>query len=588
MQLTALAPGAPCTQGNRCQSGICGTTGTGHCCRIGCQTSSVVCAASDCDDSGACTYPASGTPCAAGTCNEDVQIGPASCDGSGSCTVSNTQDCAPYACAGAACLQSCASSASCAPGASCEVDKSVCCAGLGDGATLNVDAVTGSDAVACCGTPGAAACQTLTRAMSLIDSTQAQNVTLEVTVDGGGGDWSPSAEVYPVVLGWGVELNAPGVFFLDPNGLGNTAIFDVRVYSSNDTVGHASIVGSAPRAVGVGMNATNTQQTDDQAAIHVETGTTLFIANANVNGSALNRNQEDAFLVASGGSLWLGQDQSAAITGTVHIGNALGQSATDGWIGIACDSNAHSSQPCMVHDAPLVDQSAVVLQGQEGFDISAADFANIILTANPVIGVPPSTPGLGTCGTKLDGTINAAVSILGLSTFTFKNGTVQCIGGSGLTFGPTASGNPTVNLENCLIQNTDLGVLAEAGTVTMTNSLLRYNVVGVEQSGSASIDLSGGGNTVICSNGTESSQHRTAPGVDVYNNGTASLNASDVAWDTPGPDYFKCDVTFANCSCNLASCTGGAGSNGMDAVENSTRLGGIITSGNTVSDAGCH
>jgi hypothetical protein len=50
--------------------------------------------------------------------------------------------------------------------------------------------------------------------MALIDAAQAQNVTINATVNGVGGDWA-AKETYPIVLGWGVELSAPWVFFLD-------------------------------------------------------------------------------------------------------------------------------------------------------------------------------------------------------------------------------------------------------------------------------------------------------------------------------------------------------------------------------------
>jgi hypothetical protein len=43
-----------------------------------------------------------------------------------------------------------------------------------------------------------------------------------------------------------------------------------------------------------------------------------------------------------------------------------------------------------------------------------------------------------------------------------------------------------------------------------------------------------------------------------------------------------------SCTCNLASCTDTPGSNGMDAVEDSTLLGGVTTTNNGYSDAGCN
>src|SRR5262249_49806241 len=106
---------------------------------------------------------------------------------------------------------------------------------LGNGGTVNVDGVTGND-VPFCGIGANRACQTLTFAMRLIDAAQARDVTIHATVNGGGGDWT-SKETYPVTLGWGVELNAPGVFFLDPSPPRTVHdTFDVNYYAQGDGV----------------------------------------------------------------------------------------------------------------------------------------------------------------------------------------------------------------------------------------------------------------------------------------------------------------------------------------------------------------
>jgi hypothetical protein len=66
------------------------------------------------------------------------------------------------------------------------------------------------------------------------------------------------------------------------------------------------------------------------------------------------------------------------------------------------------------------------------------------------------------------------------------------------------------------------------------------------------------------------------------------MKADNVAWDTAGPDYFQCNNTFTVCTCQLTSCTVAAGANGMDAIEDSTNLGGISTTNNTLSTISCN
>jgi hypothetical protein len=607
-----------CTTNDACSSGLCGASGLGHCCTSACPASDPVCGITDCDATGACVYANGFTLCAVG-CTGDTYSSPTYCDGTGRCPPPVTQVCAPYACAVSGCLQSCGantdcssgnfccassfcptngacfagchSTADCQSGQFCEVGGGNCCGALSSGATLLVDAVTGSDA-ACCGYGSNGACQTLSKAMELIDSAAAKNVTIAATVDGGGGDWAAPEASYPIVLGWGVELNAPGVFVFDPNG-GHSAILDVNFYSANDTVGYASIVGTAANPAGVGMNAANTQQTSDGDALAIESGNSLYIANAIANGSANNGSW--AIEVKAGGGLWLGEDHGATISGTVYIGNALGQTNTDGNIGIYCDSDYANLVGCTIEDATLpAGQSGVVIQGQEALDIYGSDFATITLTANPIIGVPPSAAGFGKCLQKKDGlNFSTAIYLPGLETVTLKNATIQCVAGDGLYLQGSRKGTPTVTLDSTTIQNTDLAIYASAGTAAVTTSTFQFNFRGVQQdtdgTNNAAINLSGGGNAVICSSNVESSQGSTSPGIDVYNTSAVSLKADDVAWDTSGPDYFLCDSAFAACICNLASCALDGGSNGMAAVENSDA--GITTTNNTQSafvlDAGC-
>ncbi len=584
----AQAATGPCSTNDACTTGVCGINGSGNCCTTACSTTDATCGATACDGTGACTYPSSATACGLLGCNGAIISSATTCDGMGTC-IPNFVDCSPYACSGTTCLTTCSASGGCGPGYLCDTTDSSCC-GPGPNGALNVDAKTGDDTVTCCGTGTNTACQTLTHAMVEIDTAQATNVTLNATVSGAGGDWAPSAEVYPVVLGWGVELSAPGVFFLDPNsvpnGPANAEILDVNFYSANDTLGYASIVGSATSPIGVGMNKANNEQTDDVSAISVETGAILYLANANVNGSQGNPEQQECVFVSQGASLWLGADKSATNTGTVTMGNALGNRATNGFRGIVCGSDSVSG--CTIQDVAVPGQSSVIIEGQSDQDIDAEDFADISLTGNPVIGVPPTAVGFNKCPQKVD-----VVAFLanGKVTLTFKNGTVQCIAGNGFELDSSNAGRPTVTIDSTTIQNTDLGVLAKAGTATLTNSTITHNFNGVQQAAdvfNGTVDLSGGGNTVICSSNVESSQNFTIPGIDVYNTTTVNLKADNVAWDTTGPDYFQCDSTLTTCVCNIAACTTAAGADDMDAVEDSTNLGGITTTGNTQSPNGCN
>jgi hypothetical protein len=390
-----------------------------------------------------------------------------------------------------------------------------------------------------------------------------------------------------------VEINAPGVYFLHPITDASPRAYSIFFVTAtpfpNDTLHYASLVGSATALIGVGMDSANANQSVDPYAINVDDNQSLYLANASVNGSFSNGESFAAINASSGSTVVLGQDQSGGVTGTVYIGNDLGQAATNGSQGISCLG-------CTLKDAPLVGQSGVVIQGQQYGAIEAEDFSNVTLTASPVIGLPPSAPGFGNCPSKNDAQgFSFAIFLNGQVNMTFKNGVVQCIAGTG--FGqqasPNGNGSPSLVIDKTVIQNTELGIYAEAGKVTVTNSTINFNYFGVEQSkssdggSSGSIDLSGGGNTVVCSNNSESVYVNPFPGINVYNLTSANLAADSVAWDTSGPDYFSCN-TAATCTCNLSTCTTTPGDNDMDAVEDSTQLGGVTTTNNTLSTITCN
>jgi hypothetical protein len=552
-----LASGTSCMGNIECQSGVCGLAGMGNCCKTACVAS----------------------------CN------PAGCDSHGDCLYPPGQGC-------------CASGADCpASDPACDVGNASCCPALPS--TIYVDAVAGSNSAACCGIGPRQACQTIDKAMQLIDSAQAAGITVNATIDGGGGDWDPPGEAYPIRLGYVTTLHAEGVYFLEPatspSGLANPAIFEIDHYSANDVNGGASLQGLGFPSPGsylyVGMSSDGTRQTAATSAIAVEQGNGLGLQGVTVNGSILNTTNEQAILLRSGDPHF----PAALVVADVIVGNFLGESATNGSRGIV------SHGPVSIFDRLVPGTSALTIVGQELSDLSVEGNSGVTLRNGFVVGGQlyaggSPFPGFGACATKLDATSSlgatAAVLISGNSGVDIRYFTARCIGSAAIRLQASAAGSPassqgspTLNLDQADIENTDVGIYASAGTATVTNSLIRYNHIGVEQAtdgtNNGSVDLSGGGNTIVCSNSSESSQAGgvVPPGIDVFNASSAVLNANNVTWGTTGPDYFTCDPAFTSCACDMTSCSTLAGSNDMDAVTldaGITRLDGL-----RVSDGGC-
>jgi hypothetical protein len=606
----ALTAGVSCGADGQCQSGICGVSvsHTGNCCSTACATSDGICGATACDDAGACVYPGAlicndagpcvypgSVPCRPDSCSAGV-LTHSVCSGAGVCSPSSTLCPTNQVCdrEGTACVFDICGGVVCA-GGFCDPVTGACCAGLYLGGSLYVDGVAGHDGIACCGFGGTEPCLTVTRAMGLVDSAGAQDVTIVATLDGGGGDWA-APETYPIVLGWGVELSAPGVVFHLPDADAGD-LLDVRAYSSRDELGSASVVGSATSPLGLDSAVDG----GDAGAILVET--TLYLANASLTHGGISIFGQVLHVGDGGvypyGILVLGADRAGVVTGTVYVTDSPRY-------GILCDQ-------CTIRDVELNGESSLVLRGAAlmalGFPLGAhipphpppypyfsTGPLSVSLLSNPVVGVPPSGVGVGTCAEKY---IGDGIVIDGTNgEFTFKNGVIQCIGGSGLT----ATGSQII-VDNTVIQNAGIGISSSVvATVSVTNSLIRYNGIGIVQSCGwlsgidtsadvcGTIDLGGGGNTVICSSNVESTSGSTWPGIDAWNASTLDLNASNVAWDTAGPDYFSCDASgpdggFLSCSCNLASCSTAPGADGMNAVA--TNDGGIILTGHTLSPERC-
>jgi len=475
----------------------------------------------------------------------------------------------------------CETSAQCAAGFFCDTLDAACCSGLDAGGTIEVDSDRGDDALACCGIGKTKPCRTITQAMRLIDSAQARDLTIHAAVSSDGGIWAwDGGEAYPIALGWGAELSAPGVTFLVIEDAGlSTEIFDIGSYSASDTVGYASLTGTPALPVVVDTN---------QTAVQVEGGTHLYLANTVLRAV-------DGIHVQPLGRLTLGRDRTGSLAGTVVIGltDPTGLFAGVGVDGISCFSD-DAGNGCTIDDAALDGGSSVIIQNQRLADIHAETGASISLNSSPIIGVAPTPIGLWQCpSVEVEGFTGvtipdlAAITLLGNSTMTFENGTLQCVAVpvAGFWLEALPAGSPSLTIRNSVIQNTEIGILAAGGSVTVANSAIRFNGIGVAAGGDAGIDLSGGSfggrNTIACNFAGPSSVRGS-----VFNFSSNSINASNVAWDAPGPNVFTCSDAGVF-SCAQADCTavGDAGVL-MDAISGPPYAG-IVTTGNTLSPLQC-
>ena len=80
-----------------------------------------------CDGAGACSLYSKSTVCLGAYCDGDDRLNASRCDGEGTCSApTNRRSCAPYTCAGSACLSNCDGNEDCASGYRCQTADSVC------------------------------------------------------------------------------------------------------------------------------------------------------------------------------------------------------------------------------------------------------------------------------------------------------------------------------------------------------------------------------------------------------------------------------------------------------------------------------
>ncbi len=583
-----LDNGAVCGANATCTSNVCGTTGTGHCCAKACPAANnAACGATDCDGTGSCVYPPATTSCDVASCASSF-LNTYFCDGNGTCVDGGSVCNGNFHCAGSTCAAACTTTSDCGSGTFCDTPAGSCCATIANPGTVNVDIANGSDTTACCGYSGAGPCQTLEHAMLLVDATNGLNagtlVTLDATVDGGGGNWSTTVETYPISLGWGVTLTAPGVYFKGSNSA--EEIFDIAMQPGElAPPAMVTMQGGAVNAVVVGSD--DSAAVTTQLGIVVEDGGTLnvsyvdvFVYNGSTGITLENGATLDLDFASAGGFLNLG---GTLPNGTVQTEN-LGT-------GIYC-SNATISDLFSTASPSLAAKAQYT-------SIDAEDGCTVSLMHNPTFGWPTAGgyTGSGQGCTGISGSKDyIGLSARGGATVSLSNATFTCMY-EGLTVNPGATTNPTVTLSNATIENcSPSGIYVTAGTVTVSSGTIDHNYIGVEMAGSGympSVTLNDGtmtnNTTVTCNSNQEpGATSQPNPGIDVYNDSDGNVAADYVNWDewsnTDGVDLFWCAPLFgipSNCTCQATNntCTNTAGDDDMDLVMGGD--GGAITGSET-------
>jgi len=641
---TTCAPveslGAACTSDSACQSGVCGINGTGNCCSARCDTTDTSCGATGCDTSGACVFPDNTVACGTSSCTAGL-LTASNCDGAGACVSNGGQACpGNLACADAThCNITCQmlGNAACITGAFCDPGSvpMTCCPAVATGSTLSVDNGQGVDGNACCGFGKGNSCQTLTRAMQIVSGLNSLQpgtlVTLAANAGRGSSDWAN--EPYPVSLGWGVTLSAPGVYFGDQSGAAE--IFNIEL-QTGEAAGNPVTIGvpfiKPGDQIVIGSDSQG-NLTNDSVSISVAANQTLDILNAQVYEAA---RPSPCLAPPCGGSGIAVLDSATLNVGFDPNGNNAilylgGPMPNGGTINYLDQAGPATGILCFgtVTDSPTGTTPSLIGRAQY-LSIDAEDGCSVSLFEDPVFGTDSTGSGWTNAGTGcfnspppdtsaiLANGSNAQVALYGA--------TVQCMLGDGIdvTYSsnaglaqPTVTVAPDMNsgaasvIQNC----SGAGVHANAGTVNVIGTTIRYNFMGVQaetdvNGNNPSIALNDGtGNpqtsntAVICSSNQENGNAN--PGIDVYNNSAGAVQADYVNWDqwydpngggtATSTDVFYCDDTFT-CTCQTLDsssnpvCVTTAGSDDMDVVLGTvggTPTGTVSSNNGASSASGC-
>jgi hypothetical protein len=456
-----------------------------------------------------------------------------------------------------------------------------CCQRYTAGDTIEIDSVKGNDFVDCCG-DSQHPCATLTKAMSLVAAAKVSGVVLNADKPAAPAQpiWT-RFEQWPVHLGWGVTLNAAGIYFTMPAPMaGNSTLNHIEVYSygAADTAGVTIQGGAADpqyaNAVHIGfdpgfgtggaVNGVIDPPVLKAPAVAVAVPLTLSSVWLNTSPTGV-----------AGAGLAVGANAKVTLgPSSVLLGNPTGQTGVvsgvemSGLYGLLCQGAGAT-----VADDPAATATVLLSANTTSADLAVESGCQVTLTQGPFIGMALVA---ATCDTtqvaEADG-----IRVTGGSSVTFGSktlpGTIQCCKANGADLALSdATGSPTVTLDHVSV----VGAACAAayvgeGTFSATASSFSQNQIGVwANSNAVKVDLSGG-ETITC-NGSPSiappgscgSLTSPSVGVDLLNS-TANLavNAQGTTWDNwnstdNSTQVWACsDTTYSSCVCAGPNCPGG-------------------------------
>jgi hypothetical protein len=412
-------------------------------------------------------------------------------------------------------------------------------------------------------------------------------ITLSALVDGGVGpqDWN-NRETYPVSLGWGVTLSAPGVYFADGT---SSEIFDIAVQPGEDAGNIVTIQGSADGGFVVVGTDSSGNIAADPTAITIEANAIL-----NVNYLDVYEQTSNTGISLSDMSSTLYLDQHCS-GGPLNLGPLAGGNLPNG---VAPSVNMGLGIDCFgtITDANSCAGNSLIGQGQL-VSLAVENEGWVNLAKAPLFGWPTAGGYTGAdagCmgNPKMDGT---AVEAFGGATVSLTNATITCMDTEGVyTDNPKGDPNtPVVSLTNITIRNCGYaGLSVSAGSVTVNSGTIDHNYRGIDMENDVSLDAvsvtlndgsSSNNTTISCNSNLESGG--ADPGIDVFNNSSGTVTADYVNWDhwydpnmdttvADSTDIFSCSGFLSPNSClcqvfdstGVGACADSAGSDGMDLV----------------------
>jgi len=452
------------------------------------------------------------------------------------------------------------------PDASCVAPTAFGCF-FQPGQDVWVDGFGGADdaGACCCGQPFVP-CQTLTHSMAIIADGGTVGVQIRAYLSDGGDVWPNTLEVWPVHLGWGVSLTAPGVQFSpDPAHYGGRPgsinIFELYPYATGDT----------SRVTIQGDPADSSRQA--RLGLPLDGGvnpTDIAIADPPPKGIGL------AGLPAQLSNLWLHATRVGIQIGAnaevilgplpVHLGSSLQRLAVDPGIeGIDCD---HAS---------VRDTGTLTLQiDSYTADIVAHSGCSAALIHSPHLGLLPAG-GFNSCPAKLD---SNGLSAIGSATVMLggysEPAELHCFLNNGIGLAPDSSiALPSVTFVGNESNASCRGAQVKAGTLTALGSSFSYNQVGLWAYSRGAINIDGSTNmatpTRVGCNATselaitacDGDPPRASPSnanVVIDAAATTQADVNDVIWnhwDTKlhSPETWTClDDLLSTCACSGADC----------------------------------